>query len=175
MTHLALLSNRINRLLFSLPGLLLLAACAGPGSHSLGPSAAPASTIAVDPAQRGDVVLTAMGLMETRYRYGGSKPATGFDCSGLVAYVFKHAASQVLPHNTAAIARLSRPISKAQLQAGDLVFFNTLNRSFSHMGIYLGGGRFINAPSSGGRVRIDSLSNPYYDKHYESAGTLFSS
>lgn len=175
MTHIALLSDRFSRLLFALSGLLLLAACAGPGSQSPARPAVPAPTIALDPAQRSNVVLTAVGLMETRYRYGGSGPATGFDCSGLVAYVFKHAANQVLPHNTAAIARLSRPIGKAQLKAGDFVFFNTLNRSFSHMGIYLGDGRFINAPSTGGQVRIDSMSNPYYAKHFESAGTLFSS
>src|SRR5690606_24053203 len=119
--------------------------------------------------------LTAMGLMDTRYRYGGNVPSTGFDCSGLVAYVFNQAADQTLPHNTAAIAQLSRPISKQQLKAGDFVFFNTLNRPNSHMGIYIGEGRFINAPSTGGRVRVDSLSNPYYAKHFESARTLFGS
>lgn len=175
MTHLALLSERISRLLLSLSSLLLLAACAGPGTPSPESHATSAPTIALDPAQRGDVVLTAVGLMETRYRYGGSVPSTGFDCSGLVAYVFNHAANQPLPHNTAAIARLSRPISRKQLKAGDFVFFNTLNRPFSHMGIYLGDGRFINAPSSGGQVRIDSLNNPYYAKRFESARTIFSS
>ncbi len=113
--------------------------------------------------------------MQTNYRYGGSAPATGFDCSGLVAYVFRQAASQPLPHNTAAIAHLSRPISRSKLKPGDFVFFNTLNRPFSHMGIYLGDGRFINAPSSGGKVRIDSLDNPYYAKRFESARTLFTS
>src|SRR3546814_13984604 len=92
-----------------------------------------------------------MGLMESDYRYGGSHPDAGFDCSGLVAYVFKQAASQRLPHNTQQIAQLSRPIRKSQLKAGDFVFFNTLNRPFSHMGIYIGNAQFVTAPSSGGR------------------------
>ncbi|MDS1141097.1 C40 family peptidase [Pusillimonas sp. SM2304] len=135
----------------------------------------PPPTIALDPGQRGDVVLTALGLLETRYRYGGAVPDTGFDCSGLVAYVFGRAASQPLPHNTAAIARLSRPIATQRLEAGDFVFFNTLNRSFSHMGIYIGDGRFVNAPSTGGRVRIDSMDNPYFAQRFESARTLFGS
>jgi cell wall-associated NlpC family hydrolase len=122
---------------------------------------------------RGHVVMMALGLLDTRYTYGGSHPGAGFDCSGLVAYVFDQAANQVLPHNTAAIAQVSKPIAARQLQAGDFVFFNTLNRPFSHMGIYIGNDEFINAPSSGGRVRIDSLNNPYFAKRFESARTLF--
>ena len=86
---------------------------------------------------------------------------------------FGDAVKQALPHNTEKIAGLSRPISKRQLKAGDFVFFNTLNRPYSHMGIYIGNGNFINAPSSGGRVRIDSLSNPYFAKRFESARTVF--
>lgn len=119
--------------------------------------------------------MTALTLLESRYKYGGTGPNQGFDCSGLVAYVFDNAANQALPHNTAEIARLSRPISKRQLKAGDFVFFNTLNRPFSHMGIYIGNENFINAPSSGGQVRIDSLNNPYFAKRFESARTLFGS
>ncbi|NYT59605.1 C40 family peptidase [Alcaligenaceae bacterium] len=171
----ALTIIRISRLPLALSAVLLLAACAGPVPTKTPQPGMPAPTIALDASQRGDIVLTAAGLMQTNYQYGGSTPNTGFDCSGLVAYVFQHAASQPLPHNTAAIARLSRPISRRQLKAGDFVFFNTLNRPFSHMGIYLGEGRFINAPSSGGQVRIDSLDNPYYAKRFESARTLFSS
>jgi cell wall-associated NlpC family hydrolase len=150
-----------------------LAGCSSPGNHRS--SGAPRLSIAVDPAQRTEVVLTAMALLESRYRYGGTHPAKGFDCSGLVAYVFENAAQQPLPHNTAEIAGLSRQISRTQLKAGDFVFFNTLNRPFSHMGIYIGGDRFINAPSTGGQVRIDSLKNPYYAKRFESARTLFRS
>lgn len=151
----------------------LLAGCTSSGNH--GSSGASRLSIVVDPAQRAEVVLTAMALLESRYQYGGVHPVKGFDCSGLVAYVFENAVKQPLPHNTAEIAGLSRQISKKQLKAGDFVFFNTLNRPFSHMGIYIGDGRFINAPSTGGQVRIDSLKNPYYAKRFESARTLFRS
>ena len=147
---------------------LLLAACAGPGSR-VGTAPGPR----IDPAQRTEVVMTALSLLQSDYRYGSARPARGFDCSGLVKYVFGVAADAALPHNTAQIARLSRPIARDQLRPGDFVFFDTLGRSNSHMGIYMGDGRFINAPSTGGRVRIDSLDNPYYRRHFESARTLF--
>src|SRR3546814_3903296 len=88
-----------------------------------------------------------MGLMESDYRYGGSHPDAGFDCSGLVAYVFGQAASQRLPHNTQQIAQLSRQIRKSQLKAGDSVYFYTLNRPFLHLGIYIGNVKLVNAPS----------------------------
>lgn len=117
--------------------------------------------------------MTALGLLDSTYTYGGAHPSRGFDCSGLVAYVFNAATTHKLPHNTAQIASISRPIPKDQLKAGDLVFFNTLNRPNSHMGIYLGDGQFINAPSTGGRVRIDSLNNPWFASRYTSAGSLF--
>ncbi len=154
-------------------GLSILQGCAGPGNQYGHGASRPG--IVVDSAQRTEVVLTAMAQLESRYRYGGASPGKGFDCSGLVAYVFDNAAGQALPHNTAEIAELSRPISKRQLKAGDFVFFNTLNRPFSHMGIYIGDQKFINAPSTGGRVRIDSLDNPYFAKRFESARTLFKS
>ena len=147
---------------------LWLAACAGPGTRR-----PVASTPDIDPAQRTEVVMTALSLLDTRYRYGGSQARQGFDCSGLVMYVFGTATGTALPHNTDQIARMSRPIARNDLQAGDLVFFNTLGQPNSHMGIYLGDGRFINAPSTGGQVRIDRLDNPYYRRHYQSVGTLF--
>lgn len=149
---------------------LLLAACASaPGSRRASwPPVQP-----VDPAQRTEVVMTALSLLDTQYRYGGARPLRGFDCSGLVQYVFAAATRTSLPHNTDQIARLSRAVPRGDLQPGDLVFFNTLGTPNSHMGIYLGNGRFINAPSSGGQVRIDSLDSPYYRKHFQSVGTLF--
>lgn len=117
--------------------------------------------------------MTALSLLDTQYRYGSARPLRGFDCSGLVKYVFATATHTSLPHNTDQIARLSRAVPRGDLQPGDLVFFNTLGAPNSHMGIYLGNGRFINAPSSGGQVRIDSLDNPYYRRHFQSVGTLF--
>ncbi|MBP6019207.1 MAG: C40 family peptidase [Burkholderiaceae bacterium] len=155
---------------------LVLAGCSGPQKKP--DRGAQASTnlrqpVAIDPQQRQEVIMTALGLLDVEYSYGGAHPSLGFDCSGLVAYVFDAATAHKLPHNTAQIASISRPVSKSQLRAGDLVFFNTLNRPNSHMGIYLGDGQFINAPSSGGRVRIDSLHNPWFASRYTSARSLF--
>ncbi len=148
---------------------VLLAACAGPS----GSRRTEARIQPIDPAQRTEVVMTALSLLDTQYRYGSARPVRGFDCSGLVKYVFATATHTALPHNTDDIARLSRPVSRRALQPGDLVFFDTLNQPNSHMGIYLGDGRFINAPSTGGQVRIDSLDSPYYRRHFQSVGTLF--
>lgn len=148
-----------------------LAGCAGPS----GPRHTGQAFIQIDAAQRTEVVMTALSLLDTKYRYGSARPAGGFDCSGLVKYVFATATRTTLPHNTDQIAQLSRPVPRRDLQPGDLVFFNTLGQPNSHMGIYLGDGRFINAPSTGGQVRVDSLDNPYYRKHFQSVGTLFGS
>jgi len=155
--------------------MLILAGCASPPArHARAPGVhALQSHVSLDPAQRNNVVLTALSMVDTPYHYGGNSPDEGFDCSGLVSYVFGDATQHALPHRAASIARISRSIPRTQLAAGDLVFFNTLNRPYSHMGIYIGDGQFVNAPSSGGRVRVDSLSNPYYARHFEAAATLF--
>ncbi|WP_323017320.1 C40 family peptidase [Castellaniella sp.] len=149
----------------------VLAGCAGPS----GPQHTGQAFIQIDAAQRTEVVMTALSLLDTKYRYGSARPAGGLDCSGLVKYVFATATRTTLPHNTDQIAQLSRSVPRRDLQPGDLVFFNTLGQPNSHMGIYLGDGRFINAPSTGGQVRVDSLDNPYYRKHFQSVGTLFGS
>lgn len=167
MDHAAHATLRPIRSLAAVVICITLAACAGPSHRTT------ASTPHIDPAQRTEVVMTALSLLDTRYRYGGARVQQGFDCSGLVKYVFATATDTQLPHNTDQIARMSRPISRSRLQPGDLVFFNTLGQSNSHMGIYVGDGRFINAPSTGGQVRIDSLNSPYYRRHFESVGTLF--
>ena len=97
------------------------------------------------------------------YKYGGSSPA-GFDCSGLVQYSFKHA-GVALPHNTLQQRSASRLIRSSELRRGDLLFFNQEGKKYGHVGIYLGDGRFVHAPSSGKSVRNDTLSNPYWKKH----------
>lgn len=117
--------------------------------------------------------MTALGLMGSPYRYGGTDPISGFDCSGLVNYVFLQATGARLPRTSSHQAGAARRVSRRDLRAGDLVFFNTLGRPNSHVGIYIGDGRFINAPSSGGRVRIDTLDNPYFAKRFDAARTLF--
>lgn len=122
-----------------------------------------------------EVVLFSLGLLETRYRFGGRNPDAGFDCSGMVSYVFERAAGLRLTGSAADIARKGRQVSRADMKPGDLVFFNTLRRPRSHVGIYLGDGRFIHAPSSRGeaRVRTDSLTEGYFASRFEEARSYF--
>ncbi len=148
----------------------MLAGCAGSGARLAGER--PIDPIA--PEYRQEVVMTALGLMGSPYRGGGAHPSQGFDCSGLVNYVFQKAASARLPRSANQQAGASRRINRRDLREGDLVFFNTLGRANSHVGIYIGDGRFVNAPSSGGVVRIDRMDNPYFAKRFDSARSVFS-
>jgi cell wall-associated NlpC family hydrolase len=110
-----------------------------------------------------EVVIHAMGLVGTPYRYGGDTPQGGFDCSGLVAHVFREAAGLRLPRSTREqAAHPARDVGRAQLQAGDLVFFNPGGGPASHVGIHVGDGRFVHAPSQGGTVRLDRLDSDYW-------------
>lgn len=120
-----------------------------------------------------EVALYAFGLLDIGYRFGGKNPEAGFDCSGMVSYIYGRAAGIRIQGSAADIARNSRPIERSLLRPGDLVFFNTRNQSFSHVGIYLGDARFIHAPSTNGRVRIDRLNDSYYAQRFEAARTFF--
>ena len=120
-------------------------------------------------AKARELVLQAMGFMGINYKYGGDTPETGFDCSGLVAYVYREGAGLALPRNTFDLSRLGQPIERAALRPGDLVFYNTQGREYSHVGIYLGEDRFIHAPSSGGEVRVESLRADYWVRRYNGA------
>jgi cell wall-associated NlpC family hydrolase len=120
-----------------------------------------------------EVALYAMGMIGIAYRFGGKKPEAGLDCSGMVSYIFKRAADLRVQGSAADIARQGQEIEPEALRAGDLVFFNTLNRMFSHVGIYIGEGRFVHAPSSNGKVRIDRLDNSYYAQRYHMARSYF--
>lgn len=119
-----------------------------------------------------EVLVNALSLTGIRYKYGGSSPETGFDCSGFVRYVFKQAASLTLPRSAIEISQLGTTVPKNELQPGDLVFFNTLKSAFSHVGIYLGNNRFIHSPSSGGKVRVENMQDGYWVKHYNGAQRL---
>lgn len=114
-----------------------------------------------------------MGLLDTGYRFGGKNPEAGLDCSGMVSYIYGQAAGIKVGGSAADIARNGRPVEPDELRPGDLVFFNTLNRPLSHVGIYIGDSRFIHAPSSNGRVRIDRLGDRYYAQRFDTARTLF--
>ena len=142
------------------------------GEHA---AAAPARSSALPPAavseKAQDVVLFALGLVETGYRFGGKNPDAGLDCSGMVSYVFDKAAGLKLPGSAADIARHGRPVDAAQLRPGDLVFFNTRNRPYSHVGIYIGDDRFVHAPNSAGKVRAESLKSGWFATRFEEART----
>ncbi|OFN88210.1 C40 family peptidase [Neisseria sp. HMSC064E01] len=121
-----------------------------------------------------ELMLHSMGLVGTPYRWGGSSTATGFDCSGMIQFVYKNALDVSLPRTARDMAAASRKIPDNQLKAGDLVFFNTGGSSqYSHVGLYIGNGEFIHAPSSGKTIKTEKLSSPYYAKHYLGAHTFF--
>jgi cell wall-associated NlpC family hydrolase len=122
-----------------------------------------------------EVLVNALSLTGIKYKYGGNSPETGFDCSGFVRYVFQQAASMTLPHNTRALSRLGKAVSLEQLQPGDLVFFNTLKTTFSHVGIYLGDNRFIHAPSAGGRIDVVNMNDSYWSKRFNGARRIANS
>ena len=114
-----------------------------------------------------EVSIQAMGLVGVPYRWGGNTPDAGFDCSGLVRYVVARAARVDLPRTTAEMSLVGNSIQPDEVAPGDLIFFNTTGRPHSHVGIYVGGYRFVNAPSTGGTVRIDYISNPYWAKRFD--------
>jgi len=117
-----------------------------------------------------DVLMRAIGLVGTPYRYGGNTPTGGFDCSGLGGFVFKDAAGLDLRRSTRDLIDLdARKVDRDNLQPGDLVFFNPRGGRVSHIGIYVGEDRFVHAPSAGGTVRLDSLESAYWRKYYVSA------
>ena len=127
---------------------------------------------AVSP-QGNEVTFYALGLIDTGYRFGGKNPEAGLDCSGMVSYVYREAVGMKIIGSAADMARRGKEIDKNSLRAGDLVFFNTLNRPFSHVGVYIGDGRFIHAPSSKGKVRIERMDNVYFAPRFEMARTYF--
>lgn len=120
-----------------------------------------------------DVVLFALGLIATDYRFGGKNPEAGLDCSGLVSYVFEKSIDLRLSGSAADLARQGRPVPATELRPGDLVFFNTRNMPHSHVGIYIGDDRFIHAPNSRGKVRTESLKQGWFAARFEEGRTYF--
>ncbi|MDE2430951.1 MAG: C40 family peptidase [Burkholderiales bacterium] len=116
-----------------------------------------------------DLTMSAMDLIGIRYKRGGNTPENGLDCSGFVRYVFKEVLGANLPRTAAEISHAGEHIDPKDLQPGDLVFYNTLRRGFSHVGIYLGDNKFIHSPSAGGRVRIESMDIAYWKKRFNGA------
>lgn len=144
---------------------LLLAACSSQAPLP------PAASLPVSSPHADEVLLRAIGLVGTPYRWGGNTPDSGFDCSGLIGYVYRDAAGLQLPRTTREMSALRVPqVPRQQLRSGDLLFFATNGgRQVSHAGIYVGEGRFVHAPSSGGTVRLDSLGDGYWHQRYLAA------
>jgi len=123
--------------------------------------------------KQAEPLLVAMGLLGTPYKMGGTDPQKGVDCSGLVRYVYKQSADIDLPHSAKAISQSGAPVKKDELQPGDLVFFHTLKKHFSHVGIYAGDGKFVHASSRQGKeVMVSSIDTHYWAKHFDGARRL---
>jgi cell wall-associated NlpC family hydrolase len=149
---------------------LLLAACAG-GPPGPSPTVLEQEDGAPSALAR-ELTLNALSHVGTRYVAGGTTPQKGFDCSGLVQYVFSHGAGITLPRTSEQMSAVGSVVSMGELRPGDLVFFNTLRRRYSHVGIYLGNQRFIHAPTSGGVVEIVDLRRPYWQSRFDGGRRL---
>jgi cell wall-associated NlpC family hydrolase len=118
-----------------------------------------------------DLVITAMNFLGVPYRRGGNNPDQGFDCSGFTRHIFENSLGLVLPRRADQQAHDAglAPVEKNELKPGDLVFFNTMKRAFSHVGIYVGEGKFIHSPRSGGQVRVEDMREAYWAKRFNGA------
>lgn len=137
---------------FSVLLILMLGACATP---------------AVDSGGRNDVAFYALSLVDTAYRYGGNSVGSGFDCSGFVQHVYRNTLGIRLPRTSSEISQVGE--HAVQLRPGDLVFFNTKQQPFSHVGIYLGDNRFVHSPSSGKAITVSNMLDHYWSSRYNGA------
>lgn len=165
---------------FSLPRLLvralLVSACLWTGSAAWGtenqvsePANAALAKLQDFTSRASDLALNALGMIGIRYKRGGNSPENGLDCSGLVRYVFKESWGANLPRTAEEISKVGQKVETKDLRPGDLVFYNTLRRTFSHVGIYLGDNKFIHSPSTGGEVRVESMDIGYWKKRFNGA------
>lgn len=162
------------------PGLAALLLCAGTGAHAqntdaleqwLAARAQPEAVVPVERSRLTEMVVAAMNFVGVPYRLGGNDADTGFDCSGFTKHLFELNLGLSLPrrsHEQAAAQGLV-DVPRRELQPGDLVFFNTLRRAFSHVGIYVGDGRFIHSPRAGASVRLESMQSSYWQRRFDGA------
>jgi cell wall-associated NlpC family hydrolase len=136
---------------------------------STGPAVQPTTRIPAPGAQRSEALLQALLALGVDYSNGGASPATGFDCSGLVVHVFNQAYGMSLPRTARDQSSVGTPVRDGELEPGDLVFYNTLGEPFSHVGIYVGNGRFVHSPKSGARVRVESMRGAYWIRRFSGA------
>ena len=163
--------------LLGLVSLVFLAACS-----SQAPIPAPAVQSKSPPIMSfnpmaDDVLFRAIGLVGTPYVWGGNTPASGFDCSGLIGFVYNDVTGIRLPRTTTQMIQMKgQTVSRSKLRSGDILFFSTAGHGrVSHAGIYVGDGRFVHAPSSGGTVRLDSVNSTYWNNAYLQAKRVLSS
>lgn len=116
-----------------------------------------------------DLVVNALGFLGVPYRLGGNSAETGFDCSGFVKAMYEQTVGLILPRRAEQQAAATQHIDRAELQPGDLVFFNTLRRTFSHVGIYIGEGKFIHSPKPGAQVRVENMGGSYWSRRFDGA------
>jgi len=146
-----------------------LAFISGCGSFGPAPPPAPVQPAPALRSERSEALLQALLALGVDYKYGGKSPVTGFDCSGLVAHVYREAWGVQLPLNAKGQSEVGMPVSLAELQAGDLVFYDTLKRPYSHVGIYMGDGKFVHAPKTGAQVRVESVKSAYWVQRFNGA------
>jgi cell wall-associated NlpC family hydrolase len=153
--------------------LIALAACAPAAADnaSFAESARSAVTGVAGKVRDGaqELAVYALGLLGVRYRFGGESPDSGLDCSGLVRHVFQQVTGVTLPRTAKEMSRVGDGVGRHELEPGDLVFFNTRRMPFSHVGIYLGGNRFVHAPARGREVEVADLSNSYWQRQFNGA------
>jgi cell wall-associated NlpC family hydrolase len=154
---------------------IMLAGCAAPGKVTTPRPEVVLSQRAFDEiaaARARELALHALSHIGVPYRYGGTSPAIGFDCSGLVHYVYHRGAGLALPRNTQALSAVGVPVMEGALEPGDLVFFDTRRKPYSHVGIYLGDQRFIHAPTTGGYVELVDMRERYWQSRFNGARRL---
>ncbi len=161
-----------NNLLYLAAFSAALAGCAEfrPAPEPLAPSSIqPTTRVPPGGVQRSEALLQALLALGVDYSDGGNSPATGFDCSGLVVHVFSQAYGVSLPRTALDQGSVGAPVDDQDLEPGDLVFYNTLGRPFSHVGIYLGDGRFVHSPKPGARVRVENMRGEYWLRRFNGA------
>ena len=126
-------------------------------------------TASVVTEKASELVVHALGFLGVPYRYGGNTVVTGFDCSGFVRAIYEQTAGLVLPRRSDEQAAATQTIARSELEPGDLVFFNTTRRAFSHVGIYMGDGKFIHAPRTGAVVRVEDMTGAYWQSRFDGA------
>ncbi|XZG71282.1 C40 family peptidase [Chitinibacteraceae bacterium HSL-7] len=168
-------SNRLGSVALLTLSLLLQPVWASPepAEPAMAEASQPADAESTAAAQ--ELLLQAMGLLGVQYKWGGNDPQSGLDCSGFVRYVFQNAMNIALPHNALQMSQMGRDIARDDLKPGDLVFFNTLGRAFSHVGIYMGDGRFIHSPRAGKSVRVEEINLSYWKTRWNGARRVNSS